>query len=125
VRGILDGHIVLDRLIAERGRFPAVNILRSVSRTMPACNTPEENQMVTKARQLMATYNDMSELIRLGAYRKGSDPEVDSAIYYHDKLEDFLRQQPEEASNLELGYQQLGKILNMKPVQTVQQQPKK
>lgn len=125
VRGILDGHIVLDRLIAERGRFPAVNVLRSVSRTMPACNTPEENQMVTKARQLMATYNDMSELIRLGAYRKGSDPEVDAAIYYHDKLEDFLRQQPEEASNLELGYQQLGKILNMKPVQPVQQQPKK
>src|SRR5690606_26584414 len=69
VRGILDGHIVLDRAIAERNRFPAVNILRSVSRTMPACNTEEQNKLVDRARALMATYNDMAELIRLGAYR--------------------------------------------------------
>jgi flagellum-specific ATP synthase len=82
---------------------------------MPGCNTPEQNQMVTRARQLMATYNDMAELIRLGAYRKGSDPEVDAAIFYNDKLESFLRQQPAEASTLESGYQELAKILGTRP----------
>src|SRR3546814_2827228 len=70
-RGILDGHIVMERAIAERGRYPAINILRSISRTMPGCNTDDENLLVTRARQLMATYDDMAELIRLGAYRTG------------------------------------------------------
>src|SRR5882724_9530211 len=72
VRGILDGHIVLDRNIAARGRYPAVDILRSLSRTMPGCNNEEENVLVSKARRLMATYENMAELIRLGAYRAGS-----------------------------------------------------
>ena len=62
VRGILDGHVVLDRAIAERGRYPAINVLRSVSRTMPDCNTGEQNALVNRARQLMATYEDMAEL---------------------------------------------------------------
>src|ERR1700751_2503038 len=64
VRSILDGHIVLDRAIAERGRFPAINILKSVSRVMPGCNTPEEQAIVMKARAPLATYEDMAELIR-------------------------------------------------------------
>ena len=83
VRGILDGHVVLDRAIAERGRYPAINVLRSVSRTMPDCNTGEQNALVNRARQLMATYEDMAELILLGAYRGRSDPQVDEAIHYH------------------------------------------
>ena len=88
VRGILDGHVVLDRTIAERGRYPAINILRSISRTMPACNTPEQNAAVNRAKALMAVYEDMAELIRLGAYRQGS-PQVDEAIQYHPALENF------------------------------------
>src|SRR4029078_5969615 len=76
VRGILDGHIILDRAIAERGRFPAVNVFRSVSRTMPDCNTEQENALVQVARNLLSIYEDMAEMMRLGAYRKGSDPEV-------------------------------------------------
>src|SRR5690348_12499051 len=72
VRGILDGHIVLDRAIAERGRYPAVNVLRSISRTMPACNSESETALVTQARGFISTYEDMAELIRLGAYRRGS-----------------------------------------------------
>tara|TARA_R110000787_G_scaffold144264_1_gene258145 strand:+ start:107071 stop:108402 length:1332 start_codon:yes stop_codon:yes gene_type:complete len=111
VRGILDGHIVLDREIAERGRYPAVNVLRSVSRTMPACNTAEETAIVSRARRLMATYDDMAELIRLGAYRKGSDPGIDEAIHYHEPLEEFMTQQKGEATDLAAGYQRLAEIL--------------
>jgi flagellum-specific ATP synthase len=69
VRGILDGHIVMQRSIAERGRYPAINILKSVSRTMPRSADPAFYPSVTRARQVMATYADMEELIRLGAYR--------------------------------------------------------
>lgn len=114
VRGILDGHIVLDRSIAERGRFPAINILRSVSRTLPNCNSPEENRLVERGRRLMATYNDMAEMIRLGAYRKGSDPEVDEAILYHAPLEAFLAQKPEESESLSDSYLKLEQALKKK-----------
>ena len=113
VRGILDGHIVLERAIAERGRYPAINILRSVSRTMPKCNTPQQNAIINRARQLMATYDDMAELIRLGAYRAGSDPSVDEAIKYHSELEKFLSQEMGEVAALESCYVSLGKILGM------------
>jgi flagellum-specific ATP synthase len=92
VRGILDGHIVMQRSIAERGRYPAINILKSVSRTMPRCVEPEALPYLTRARRLMATYADMEELIRLGAYRAGSSPEVDEAIRYQPRLEEFLMQ---------------------------------
>ncbi len=112
VRGILDGHIVLDRAIAERGRYPATNILKSVSRTMPACNTVEENNLVGRARRLMATYEDMAELIRLGAYRKGSNPEVDEAIHYQAGLEQFLAQAKTEHTDLATGYATLEQILS-------------
>jgi flagellum-specific ATP synthase len=111
VRGILDGHIVLDREIAERGRFPAIDILRSLSRTMPGCNSEEENTLVLHARRLMAAYANMEELIRLGAYRVGSDPEVDEAIRYHDALEGFLRQDKDAGCSMSEGYDQLAGIL--------------
>ncbi|MCW5730312.1 MAG: flagellar protein export ATPase FliI, partial [Alphaproteobacteria bacterium] len=96
VRGILDGHIVLDRQIAERGRYPAVNVLKSVSRTMPACNAAAEGEIIQRARRLLATYEDMAELIRIGAYRRGSDPEVDAAMARQPQLEAFLAQGKEE-----------------------------
>jgi flagellum-specific ATP synthase len=111
VRGILDGHIVLERGIAERGRYPALNVLRSISRTMPGCNTPEEQALVDRARSLMSTYENMEELIRLGAYRTGSDPAVDEAIRYHDALEAYLRQEKNEICRLDDGYAELAAIL--------------
>ena len=117
VRGILDGHVVLDRAIAERGRFPPINILRSVSRTMPGCNTSEENAVVDRARRLLATYEDMAELIRLGAYRRGSDPEIDEAIHYMPALEAFLRQTGEDRTELQATYTTLAAILGM-PAET-------
>lgn len=110
VRGIVDGHIVLDRTIAQRNRYPAINILRSVSRTMPDCNTEDQNILINKARSLMVTYEDMSELIRLGAYRAGSDVAVDEAIRYHDALEAFLSQNKNESFTLDESYTQLAAI---------------
>lgn len=112
VRGILDGHIVMERAIAERGRYPAINVLKSVSRTMPKSADPAFLPILTKARQVMATYADMEELIRLGAYRPGSSPEVDEAIRLHGPLEDFLRQDKGEATGLAQGYQALEQILS-------------
>lgn len=113
VRGILDGHIVLDRAIAQRGRFPAINILKSVSRTMPDCNTEQENALVQVARNLLATYEDMAEMIRLGAYRKGSSSEVDQAIQYYPALENFLRQRRDETTDLNKGYNELAAVLGI------------
>ena len=111
VRGILDGHIILDREIAHRGRYPAINILRSVSRAMPGCNNGDENRMIEKARMLLSTYEDMAEMIRLGAYRKGTDPKVDEAIQYFPLIERFLHQNADECCTLAEGYNQLAKIL--------------
>src|SRR5215831_21193342 len=111
VRGILDGHVVMQRSIAERGRYPAINVLRSVSRTMPKSADPAYWPVIQRAKQVMATYADMEELIRLGAYRKGSSAEVDEAIRLHQPLEGFLAQGKEEATNLEQGYQRLEQIL--------------
>jgi flagellum-specific ATP synthase len=113
VRGILDGHIVMERRIGERGRYPAINILRSVSRTMPGCNSEWENALVTRARRLMSSYSDMEEMIRLGAYRKGSDSQVDEAIHFNPALETFLTQRKNERSTLSNGYDELATILGM------------
>jgi flagellum-specific ATP synthase len=115
VRGILDGHIVLERAIAERGRFPAINILKSVSRAMPACNTEAEQAMVLQARQQLATYEDMAELIRLGAYRAGTNPEVDAAMQLYPHIEAFLTQGKDEHTSLQVGYANLSKILEATP----------
>ncbi len=112
VRGILDGHVVLDRAIAERGRYPAVNVLRSISRTMPGCNSDAENAIVNRARQLVAAYEDMAEMIRLGAYRPGSDPRTDEAIQYYPAIEQFMTQLKTDSSTLETGYARLAEILN-------------
>ena len=111
VRGILDGHIVMQRSIAERGRYPAINILKSVSRTMPKSADPQFWPTIQKARAVMATYADMEELIRLGAYRAGSSHEVDEAIRLHEPLEAFLRQRKDENASLADGYRQLAQIL--------------
>ena len=110
VRGILDGHIILDRGIAERGRYPPVDVLRSISRTMPGCNTEAENALVSRARKQISTYDDMAEMIRLGAYRTGSDPDVDEAIRYNPALEAFLAQDPADRCTLDEGYEQLASI---------------
>jgi len=111
VRGILDGHIVMERAIAERGRYPAINVLKSISRTMPACNSEAEQAVVAEAKRHLAAYADMEEMIRLGAYRRGADPDVDRAIELMPALEAFLSQSKEECTRLEQGYARLREIL--------------
>lgn len=113
VRGILDGHVVMERAIAERGRYPAINVLKSVSRTMPRCVPEQSLPVLRKARQLLSTYTDMEELIRLGAYRKGSDPVVDEAIHRFELIDTFLNQEKDESTSLSDGYLQLANLLEM------------
>lgn len=92
VRGILDGHVFLDRKIAEQGRYPAINIQKSISRMLPHCHNEAENMIMHAARRAMARQADMDELIRIGAYQAGSDPEVDRAIRLVSREQEFLAQ---------------------------------
>lgn len=110
-RGILDGHLVLERRIAERGRYPAVNVLRSISRLMPQCHTAEEQALVATARRALAHYADMEELIRIGAYVRGADPDIDRAIALNGPLERFLAQAPGERQGFRDSFAELGTIL--------------
>jgi flagellum-specific ATP synthase len=96
VRGILDGHVVLDRRIGERGRWPAIDVLRSLSRTVPGCLSAEENETATRARRLLSLSQEMAELVRLGAYRAGSDAAVDEALRLTPRIEAFLSQRKGE-----------------------------
>ncbi|TWA77717.1 flagellum-specific ATP synthase [Azospirillum brasilense] len=111
VRGILDGHVVLDRRIAEQGRYPAVNVLRSVSRLLPGCHTAEQNALLRRARSLAATYDNMRELVRIGAYKQGTDAEVDDAVALNPALEEFLRQGKDDATPSPDSFHILDRIL--------------
>ncbi len=110
-RGILDGHIVLDRQMAQRGHYPAVNVLKSLSRLASKAQSDEQKALVQEARKILSTYDDMSDLIRLGAYQSGSNFEVDRAIMLHDAFEKFLTQKPEEHSTIEQTFEMLEGIL--------------
>jgi flagellum-specific ATP synthase len=112
VRGILDGHVVLDRRIAEAGRFPAVDVLKSLSRTVPGCNAKEENELTIRARSLLAMYADVADLLRLGAYQKGSDPATDEAIRLYPRIDAFLRQGRGEHTSLEESFARLRAALD-------------
>ena len=111
VRGILDGHVVLDRNLATRGHFPAINILQSISRTVPMCHSESEQLAVQEARKNLSVYNDMVDLIRLGAYRAGTDPTVDHAIQLQNKLEQFLQQKPTEFTHQTKSFEELKSIM--------------
>ena len=112
VRGILDGHLVMDRKIGEAGRYPAVDVLRSLSRSVPGCNDARENLLTRKARQVLALHSDMADMVRLGAYRAGSDPAVDEAILLAPRIEALLRQDREEKMDLLQGFDRLAHALD-------------
>lgn len=90
LRGTLDGHVILDRQIAERGRYPAIDVLRSVSRSLPAAATEAENTLISEARRLLGAYQQSEVMIRAGLYVDGSDPLLDRAISVWSELDGFL-----------------------------------
>ncbi|RNA69594.1 flagellar protein export ATPase FliI [Alteribacter keqinensis] len=92
VRGILDGHLVLDRKLANKGQFPAVNVLKSVSRVMKDIVKENHSHAADKMRNLISVYEESEDLITIGAYKKGSSNSVDEAITLHPVIIDFLKQ---------------------------------
>jgi ATP synthase in type III secretion protein N len=98
VRGILDGHVVMDRMIGARGRYPAIDIGVSLSRVMDMVTTKEHQLAARRLRTLMGVYEAKRDLVLLGAYVPGSDKELDEAIARLPKFEEFLRQDPKDKS---------------------------
>ena len=112
VRGIVDGHIVLSRKIASHGHYPAIDILESVSRTMNMTSDAEHQSAARTFRDLVATWRENEELIRLGAYRRGTDPKVDRAIMLRGEIDAFLRQDVDDVTPFEQTVQTLVSIAN-------------
>lgn len=92
VRGILDGHIVLSRNLAHKNHYPAIDILNSISRLMKEIADEKHNESAAFARDILATYKEAEDLINIGAYEKGSNPNIDMAIKYIDKVNSYLKQ---------------------------------
>jgi len=107
-RGVLDGHIVLDRGIAERGRFPAIDVRRSVSRSLPAIATEAENAMLARVRRVLTTYENAALMIQTGLYAPGSDPAIDEAIKIWPKLDAFFT---ERSAGVPESFARLGEVL--------------
>lgn len=110
LRGVLDGHVVLDREIAERGRFPAIDILRSVSRSLPDAATDMENEIISIVRRRLGAYDRAELMIQSGLYVAGSDPDVDTAVQVWPALDEFLTQ-PSAAP--EVSFQHLKRVLRI------------
>ena len=109
LRGVLDGHVVLDRAIAERGRFPAVDVLRSVSRSLPNAASAAENEQIARARSLLGTYAESELMIRAGLYAPGSDQRLDEAVRIYPALDAFFaRSSPNARQSFALLAEALG-----------------
>ena len=109
LRGVLDGHVVLDRKIAERGRFPAIDLLRSVSRALPGAASEAENTLISAARQRLGAYDRSEMMIQAGLYATGSDPSLDLAITCFPKLDGFLAE--DEWENTQASFRRLAEAL--------------
>jgi flagellum-specific ATP synthase len=112
VRGFLDGHIVLSRKLANANHFPAIDVLRSVSRLDRAVCTEKEIVLISQLRDLLSVYKQNEDLINVGAYVKGSNPRIDLAIEKFPLIENFLKQRYDQASNRELAISQLAEVLS-------------
>jgi flagellum-specific ATP synthase len=114
VRSILDGHIVLDRDLASRGHYPCIDVLASVSRLMPHLVTPGVKNAAYEIRDLMATYKKSEDLINIGAYKRGSNLRIDTAIDRSEAINAFLKQRPEESAPLTTTQQQILQLAKLK-----------
>jgi flagellum-specific ATP synthase len=115
VRGILDGHIILSRALAARNHYPAIDVLNSVSRVMPALTTREHLQYASFARKNLAAYEKVRDLVNIGAYVNGSDPEADTALLVMPILTSFLQQDRMEFTTFESTVQALNEISSISP----------
>jgi flagellum-specific ATP synthase len=106
-RSILDGHIVLSRELAAENHYPAIDVLGSVSRVMSDVTGPEHRRIAGQVRETLAVYNNARDLINIGAYVGGSNPQIDRAIALMPAVTDFLRQPPEEPSSWEMTLRRL------------------
>ena len=110
VRGILDGHIVLSRELANKNHYPAIDVLASVSRVMPNIISEEHKKFANKFKETLAIYREAEDLINIGAYVKGSDEKIDYAIQTNDMLNRYLRQGIQEKVNYTEAVESLKKI---------------
>ncbi|MGG1311191.1 MULTISPECIES: flagellar protein export ATPase FliI [Cohnella] len=101
VRGILDGHIVLSRQLANKGHFPAIDVLASVSRVMKDIVSAEHQDAAERLKRMLSIYKDSEDLINIGAYQRGSNPEIDKSIQFIDAIHQFTRQKTTEKVTLE------------------------
>ena len=111
VRGILDGHVVLSRALATAGHFPSIDVLESVSRVERAVLGTEQRMLAASLRRLLASWRDVKDLVEVGAYAVGSDPDVDTAIRLRPVIDAFLRQSPDESVPIERSWNQLASML--------------
>lgn len=107
VRGILDGHIVLDRNLAHKGHYPAIDVLSSVSRVMKEIVSDEQQSAADQLKRLLAIYRDSEDLINLGAYQKGSNLDIDLSLQYIESIWEFTRQKTTDKVTIEQAKQQL------------------
>ncbi|WP_404459248.1 flagellar protein export ATPase FliI [Oceanobacillus kapialis] len=112
VRGILDGHFVMDRKLAERGQFPAINVLKSISRVMNSITGDAHKQTAQEIRSLMAKYEENRELIQIGAYKRGTDQAIDRSISYYPKIQTFLKQDTHEVISRTESVEKMTSLLN-------------
>ncbi|MCM3441099.1 flagellar protein export ATPase FliI [Metabacillus halosaccharovorans] len=111
VRGILDGHIVLDRQLANKGQFPAINVLKSISRVMNQIVDSNHKSSASKLRDLLSTYLNSEDLINIGAYKRGSSREIDEAIKYYPKIISYLKQNVEDKVSIEQSISSLNQLI--------------
>ncbi len=121
IRGTLDGHIVLDRAIADAGRFPAVNVLGSISRLAQMAWTKDQAQLISRLKAMIARFEETRDLRLMGGYRAGSDPALDRAIDVVPRLYDAIRQAPSDPVSIDV-FQDIARALSPEPAQS-QQRP--
>jgi flagellum-specific ATP synthase len=111
VRGILDGHVVLSRRLAGRGHYPAIDVLQSISRVMSDIVDPQVLKMASELREVLASYQEVEDLITIGAYKPGQNPRVDRAVKLYDKVNEFLRQGADRPCSLEECWRSMKEIV--------------
>ena len=114
VRSIVDGHIVLDRELASRGQYPAINILSSISRLMSDIVDKEHMELAYEFRKILIDYSKIEDLVNLGAYEKGNNPVTDYALEMIDDINNFLKQETDMSLTMEESYRKMVQLLSRK-----------